>query len=208
VFLKGIIRKIFLDADRRFALLFVCMAALLNLVGRLIDYGKELAATLHRRVADNPYFAPFNFGTCDLALILARITRGLQRAAALQERLTRLAARPERQPTPTKPAAERKPRAPRSASLRCDTLLTPSTTEEQIAADRRRPIGAVIADICRDLAILPSHPLWRELQQAIMDHGGSYIRLLKHVLKRNYQLAAELTAPPEPSSSLLPTGPP
>jgi hypothetical protein len=37
-------------------------------------------------------------------------------------------------------------------------------TAEQIAAEvRRRPIGAVIADICRDLRILPSHPLWRDI---------------------------------------------
>jgi hypothetical protein len=75
------------------------MAALLDLVRRLIDYGKDLAATLQQRNADNPYFAPMNFGTCDLALILARIIRGVQRAAALQERLTSLAARPERRPT-------------------------------------------------------------------------------------------------------------
>jgi hypothetical protein len=38
---------------------------------------------------------------------------------------------------------------------------------------RRRPVGAVIADICRDLGILPSHPLWRELSEAIIRLGGS-----------------------------------
>jgi hypothetical protein len=182
------------------------MAALLDLVRRLCDYGKELAATLQQRVADNPYFAPFNFGTCDLALILERITRGVQRAAALQERLRRLAACPERCcQTSTKSTEQNDPRAPRSAAPRADASRSPLTTDEQIAADRRRPIGTVIADICRDLAILPSHPLWRELQKAIMNYGGSYIRLLKHVLERNYQLAAELTAPPDPPILLLPS---
>jgi hypothetical protein len=187
------------------------MAALLDLVRRLIDYGKDLAATLQQRNADNPYFAPINFGTCDLALILARITRGVQRAAALQERLTRLAVRPERRPTSSRPTAQCKPRSPRPATPRAEAPYLQMTTEDQIAVDRRRPIGAVIADICRDLAILPSHPLWRELQKAIVNHGGSYIGLLKHVLKRNYQLAAELTAPPDPPAlSPAPggTGPP
>jgi hypothetical protein len=184
----------------------------LDIVRRLIGYGKELAATLHQRAADNPYFAPLNFGTFDLALIQARITRGLQRAAALEERLVRLAARPARQAIPAKPAEQRKPRAPRPAGPRTDTSLSQMTTDEQIAADRRRPIGAVIVDICRDLAIFPSHPLWRELEMAVVDHGGSFIRLWKHVLKRHYPLAAELTAPEPPA--LLPspaptgTGPP
>ena len=85
-------------------------------------------------------------------------------------------------------------------------------TAEQIAAEvRRRPIGAVIADICRDLRILPSHPLWRDIQNAINRHGGSYVRLLKDLLIRNYQLAAELVDPPPASlPSLAPacTGPP
>jgi hypothetical protein len=56
---------------------------------------------------------------------------------------------------------------------------------------RRRPIGAVIADICRDLGILPNHPLWRDLQKAIMHHGGSYVRLLKDILTRPSSLSAE-----------------
>ena len=78
------------------------MPSLLDLVRRLIDYGKELAATLHQRVADNPYFAPFNFGTNDLELILARISRGLQRANALEERLVRACgrARPDHRTSP------------------------------------------------------------------------------------------------------------
>jgi len=44
------------------------MAALLDLVRKLIDYGKELAETLHQRVADNRYFAVFNYATNDLEL--------------------------------------------------------------------------------------------------------------------------------------------
>jgi hypothetical protein len=191
------------------------MPALLDLVRKLIEYGKELAATLHQRAAENPYFAPLNFGTNDLAVALARITRGLLRAQALEERLARLAARPNRQPGPDAAKLSRKPRAARPAVQRAqvpDSPLAQMPTPREIAAAvRRQPIGAVIADICRDLAILPNHPLWRELQNAIMKHGGSYVRLLKHVITRNYRLAFEIAAPPEPASAFLrvpaPTGP-
>ena len=191
------------------------MTALLDLVRKLIDYGKELAATLNQRVTEQPYFAVFNYGTNDLALVLARITRGLLRAAALEERLARLTARPKRPPASTKATAPRQPRLARPAIQRAqpdDSLLTHMPTQEEIAAEvRRRPIGAVIVDICRDLAILPTHPLWRDLQKAINEHGGSYIRLLKHVINRNYGLATELVVPQEPSSVSPPspgTGPP
>jgi hypothetical protein len=184
------------------------MAALLDLIRKLIDYGKELAATLNQRTAENPYFAVLTFGTNDLALILARITRGLQRAAALEARLVRARgrarpdhrARPARPPTRRSPAPPSRPRIARFSVPRADALPTEMPTEEQIAADRRRPIGAVIADICRDLAIRPSHPLWRDIQSAINRHGGSYVRLLKDVLKTHFQLAAELIVPPEQPS--------
>ena len=197
------------------------MAALLDLVRKLIDYGKELAATLDQRAADNPYFAVLTFGTNDLTLILARITRGLQRAFALEARLVRACgqarpdhrARPER-PPPTRPPPSRARRITRPDASRMDAPPAEMSTEDQIVADRRRPIGAVIADICRDLAIRPSHPLWREIQNAINRYGGSYIRLLKDVLTSHCQLAAELIAAPEPTppllltSSLASTGPP
>ncbi len=197
------------------------MAALLDLVRKLIDYGKELAATLDQRAAGNPYFTVLTFGTNDLAVILARITRGLQRAAALEVRIVRACgrARPDHRACPQRPVAPPTPPMPRQpvarpSAPRAQTLPSPLSTEDQIAADRRRPIGAVIADICRDLAIRPSHPLWREIQSAINRCGGSYLRLLKDVLKTHFQLAAELIAPPEPPTPLLPssapasTGPP
>jgi hypothetical protein len=66
--------------------------------------------------------------------------------------------------------------------LYCTTL-----SGEQIAAEvSRRPIGAVIADICRDLGILPSHPLWREVQQLIIEHGGSLVRLVSDLLDQAF----------------------
>jgi hypothetical protein len=54
---------------------------LLNLVRKLIDYGKELAATLQQRAGDTDLTTyTRGFGTSDIALILARITAGLRRA--------------------------------------------------------------------------------------------------------------------------------
>ena len=62
-------------------------------------------------------------------------------------------------------------------------------TPEQIAAKiRRRPIGEVIADICRDLGIVPAHPLWAELARAIMREGGRYAALIIDILKRPERL--------------------
>jgi hypothetical protein len=78
-------------------------------------------------------------------------------------------------------------------------------TAEQIAAEvRRRPIGAVIVDICRDLGITGSHPLWREVQWAIIKHRGSLVRLVMAILGRPYPTparsasAATAAGPPTP----------
>jgi hypothetical protein len=58
-------------------------------------------------------------------------------------------------------------------------------TPEDIAAEvLRRPVGAVIADICRDLGIVPSNPLWRELSLAIISNGGNLATLFKDTWKR------------------------
>ena len=60
-------------------------------------------------------------------------------------------------------------------------------TPEQIAAwVRRRPIGAVIADICRDLGVMPNHPLWSELRILIIRHGGSLANLVRDILDRAF----------------------
>jgi hypothetical protein len=133
----------------------------LSLVRKLIDYGKQLAGTMQQRAA-LPHFARFArpFGTADLAIILARITAGLRRAASGQD----LA------PAPIHLPAARGPRPPRRAAPRDtqpepqpadpaeDALLARLPTEEEIADEvRRRPVGAVIADICRDFGIAPAY---------------------------------------------------
>jgi hypothetical protein len=180
----------------------------LCLVRKLIDYGKNLANTVQQRAA-TPGFALFArpFGTADLAAILARITNGLRRAAALEAALCRRAARGrDLTPTPIRLPAARGPRsapqvtpsdaqpepqpadhaqAPRRAE---DPRLARLPTEEEIAAEvRHRPAGAVIADICGDLGIAPGHldrAFWDELSHAIMMYGGSVVSFLGKLDRR------------------------
>jgi hypothetical protein len=74
---------------------------------------------------------------------------------------------------------------PQRADHTEDPRLARLPTEEEIAARlatgldpavRRRPVGAVIADICRDLGIMPGHldrAFWDELSHAIIVYGGN-----------------------------------
>jgi hypothetical protein len=130
------------------------------------------------------------FGTADLAVILARITNGLRRALALEAKLCQRAARgQDLTPSPIRLPAEREPGParqsapldaqpePQPADHARDPRLARLPTEEEIAAEmRRRPVGAVIADICRDLGIMPGRldrAFWDELSHAIIAYGGS-----------------------------------
>jgi hypothetical protein len=178
---------------------------LLALVRKLIDYGRELAATIRQRTAADPIFAKARFGTIDLAVILARIARGLVLANALEARVLRSAAHLDAEPVPGRArSAARAPAVPRVAEAepRLEGLPTP----EQIAADaRRRPIGAVIADICRDLGITGSHPLWRDVQRAIIKHGGSLARLVSDIIDQAFPRPARLLPAVTPAASRPPT---
>jgi hypothetical protein len=180
-------------------------ARLLSLVRKLIDYGRELAATIQQHGAAA---IPRQFGTNNLSLILARITRGLHRARALEERLIRNPARLDAPPRPSRVVSSSKARTtqpPAPCSDPDDPHLAQMPTPEQIAARvRRQPIGAVLADICRDLGIVPGHPLWRELSGLILREGGNLARLMKEVIAQagGYAVFASIAAglPPGPSS--------
>jgi hypothetical protein len=194
---------------------------LVALVRKLIDYGRELAATLHGR---DPATHARYFGTSDIALILARITQGLHRARALEERLVRNAARLDAAPRPRTAPAPRKPRtaqpsntAPAALVPRLDPGICLPTPEQIAALVRSRPIGAVIADICRDLGILPNHPLWREVQVVIIKEGGNFAVLVRDIITQatrsisgrwSASLPTILPAPVLPSPSHAGADPP
>jgi hypothetical protein len=186
---------------------------LIGLVRQLIDYGRQLAATLRTN--------PHPFSASDFALILARITRGLLRAEALEERIIRTAARLDAEPAPSRAPSHRRSPPARAArpTEAATSALVPGPdpaipTPEQIAAEvRRRPIGAVIADICRDLGITPNHPLWRELSHLIIRYDGNLANLVKDIIDRAFQRAASSWPPAWPAPSLQSpapagTGPP
>jgi hypothetical protein len=196
------------------------LSRVLSVVRRLIDFGQQLIATVHQRAAA-PDFWLFAkpFGTTDIALIIARITGGLRRAAALEAALCQRAARgkdvtpspfrmpsagkprPERQPPP--PAAQPEPEPQPDPTPAQDPRLARLPTEAEIAAEiRRRPIGAVIVSICEDLGITPGQlvdrAFWDELALTIIGYGGSLSGWLGKLNKRIFYVSPEELANPTP----------
>jgi hypothetical protein len=153
----------------------------LNLVRKLIDYGKQLATALQQRTAaTNLAEVMRNFGTADVALILVSIIRGLDRAAALEAwLLTRLAREAQQRPAAPPRAAQ-----PADRSAGAAGADRPPPSQDSAAQVRRRPTGAVIADICRDLGIVPSNKLWRELASVLIENDGNLATLFKDIANR------------------------
>jgi hypothetical protein len=219
------------EPDRAGPAIPTALGRVLNVVRKLIDLGKQLAGTVQQR-ATAPGFALFAkpFGSADLAVILARITNGLRRAAALEARLCQRGARgQDLTPSPVRLPAAPGPRPARTmappdthaqpADRTQDPRLARLPTEQEIAAEvRRRPVGAVIVDICHDLGIMPGQldrAFWDELSLAIINYGGSLAgfhtklsnRLFASSFDEHCELAdpAWLTVPPRLSPA---TGPP
>jgi len=92
----------------------------LGVVRMLIVYGQNLAEALENHASQPQELPCFRFiasifASRDIAQILARIKRGLLRAAALEERLrNRAATGHDIRPLRTRPRSEHKPRAARS----------------------------------------------------------------------------------------------
>ena len=159
---------------------------------RVIDCGKQLVIAVRLR-AHRPDFPRFTrpFGTNYLPHILRRIHAAIHRAIMLEQRALQQdglrspppvrARAPSAGKTPDKTHAARRDDTP-PASKRTVPPARPSgdphyadwPSREKLAAElRRRPIAAVLMDICRDLGITPHHPLWDEMSRVIAAHGGS-----------------------------------
>ena len=163
------------------------IAHLLGVVTALIAFGKQLAATLQAHTAaEAPNDIALRFGINSAAFILARITRGLQLAAALETKLAERASRPEAARTPCAPSFPRKPRSPRpKAPPLPDTDPAILPTAEEIAEKlRRHPAHVLLREICSDLGLLPSDPLYRRVEEAIWDYNGDTFALWKDTRKR------------------------
>jgi hypothetical protein len=193
------------------------LGQVLGLVRTLIAYGKNLATTLRQHAAD-PHVLPCFafvaniFGTTDLAPIFARLVRGVLRAAALEAWLTKRAALGrDLTPTSIRLPSRREPHAAKPAVPPAEdpSLTSPPTVEQILAKDRRRPIGAVLVDICLDLGIVPGqmdYATWDELRRDIIEYGGSLVTLLCS-RARNHRSAIR-TGSPSPGLASIPiTGP-
>ena len=159
-------------------------AGLISLVRKLIDFGRGLVDSLQQI---NTPLAPFElacrFNTASLALIIARITRGLRIATALEDRLVRGARRLDAPPRPARP---RKPSGRSRPERHTDQpwpdhdpeLRNLPSAKDIAERIRHRQVGAVIAEICRDLGIGTDHPLWRDIQRAVIYNGGNVMKAL------------------------------
>ena len=156
----------------------------LVLLRNLVDYGLRLTQSLQQRPAPETLFTiALHFGTRDIALILARILRGLELAFALEGKLARHP-RPEIVKKDSfRTPADRKPRTDHPAARR-PPLPDRPTAAEIAAALRNRPVGVVIADICRDLGIVPANPLWRDVMAVLNELRRNVAPLVRSVTKR------------------------
>ena len=173
---------------------FPHVGRLLGIVRRLVAYGTKLLNDLQQGVpTPHQVLATLTFGTKDLALIIARVKCGLLRAAGLEARLNLFVKRgrdlqppPWRMPMPrerkkTADADAPKAEAPQSPVPTEVLSLLPSAEEiaEQV---RTRPLGAVLADICRDLGLPPGMmqgTLWQELKDAFVECGFSLVSFVR-----------------------------
>ncbi len=197
------------------------IAALLHVVRILLAYGRHLADTVTVRVAA-PGFPAIAacFGTIDLSVILARLHRGILRAAALERVLLARAARGRdiafartrirsrtSHPAPadlTKSAAnptarEQAPQPVRRSPGTGPTDFHPPTLEELERQVRRRPLGRTLVDICLDLAVVPglcTGTFWNELFEAIHWYGGSVASLMRERNRREQLFDREQDSSP------------
>ncbi len=210
---------------------------LLGVLRVLITFGNHLAVTLQANpCAETVRNIGSRFGAFDVALILARITRGLQLAQALEAKFAPRADQPDpapraaasapassprqpRQPrTPSRPNPPCRKTAPKPSSPPC---RPPSKSPSSSAPARSTPSST---DICNDLGVCMSDPLWHDINRVLMDYNGSFLPLwkerwrrfsaaLNHLIPPNVRFIWPDTPPhtlhdPVVSVAIVATGPP
>ena len=161
-------------------------AVLLHIVRALIDIGRERLAALRSQPGpEETHAIGCAFGTFNVALIIARILRGLRIAAALEHRVIAIASGLDTPPRPRAGATRSAPRPPkRPKRPDADDDARMPTDQEIAEMLRHRPIGAVLVDICADLGIGIGHPIWHELQSVIIDHGATPEPIMTRTFQR------------------------
>ena len=189
------------------------ITALLHAVGILLGYGRHLLETVRQRAAA-PTFPAIAacFGTANLSTILAHLNRGTLRAAALERFLLARAATgrdinmvirrtraDEAQPAPADPQADQpaKPKAAKRPSLppgSDDPELFMPTPEDLDRQVRRRAVGRTIAEICRDLAVVPGFctpAFWNGIFEIMHYFGGSVADVMREKTNREQAFIQE-----------------
>jgi hypothetical protein len=154
------------------------------------------------------------FGTLDFKLIMARITRALMMAEALDNHVARFAKRidnPRPPRTNTSKSARASAKRPRFSWEKDNAaLLAGLPTAAEIAEQiRRRPIAAVLADICRDLGLAAEDRAYYRIMEEVVSRrgslrkmndwapagrGGRYAPKLPHISRPKYRrLAPNMT---------------
>ena len=212
---------------------FNSFARFMSFLHKLIDYGERLTIAFPRAGHIVDHADRFlHFGTTDLALILARIKRGLLRAQVLQASLqsdpSQIKDRLYLYPAPResgshKPGPRPAPRHTRAEREEAENaaLLARLPTAAEIAEQiRDRTPGAVLMDIARDLGIIPGHPLYMELTCLAHVHAGSTLpttQVFGYRLRNRHcytnpdpDADAEPAPPPQPppQPAIAATGPP
>jgi hypothetical protein len=191
------------------------IAQILPIVRILLAYGRHLASSLEERAtARNFSVIAQCFGTAKLPVISAQIYRGILRAIALERLLLARAARgldltilAPRTRAPRNPPADQDAA---SAPAAPDTALRPArrpavdrshdpdhypTMAEIEAEVQRRPIGRVIADICRDLGVRPGlcdGGLWNDIFEVMRGYRGNFTGYARDMYRRKTRFVKEL----------------
>jgi hypothetical protein len=194
------------------------IAAVLYAVGILLGYGRHLLATVHQR-ATTPTFPAIAacFGTSNLSTILAHLNRGILRATALERMLLARAAtgrdidivirrtRTDEEPpaAPASPQPEQpadQPAKPKAAPRKSlppgwdDPELFMPTLADLERQVRRRAVGRTIAEICKDLAVVPGFctpTFWNGLFEIMHYFGGSVETVMREKTRREQAFIQE-----------------
>lgn len=201
---------------------------LLGVVRKLIEYGHSLAETFRAHAEAGKAGKPTPVSAARLKLLVTRLVLGIRLAYMLEADLKRREAEGEditpsaelaRPPMPSTRSGAAS--APRGSADRTDARPVPAdelippripTDAEFAVMLRRKPLGAVLVDICCDLGVTPEalgQAFWRELCNVILMHGGDMGRLLRNLPPRGYPFGEPAPRPPPtPETVPLATGPP
>ena len=188
-------------------------AFVLNALGIILTFGRHLRDTIRQRAAA-PNFGTIAavFGTANVETIAAHLQRGILRVIALQRVLIargtagrdipdkKSTHQDQPQPAPATADAEtapadapkptRKPRSSPCPDWNDNPQLHMPTEEELVRQIRRRSVGRVLAEICLDLAVVPSlctSEFWYHLFEIMYYTPGKGVVILMQEKHRREQ---------------------